>query len=237
MLVRQKVRYYVVYVKLQVPCLTFLCCLIDQTIHIDVEFPGDQGEGVFVFMTNGLKHQTKEYKAYIVELVVDHRDIQEYYSLSFVEGSSEAVLSKPVFLAHYRMDTENDWKFPSGCEFADKAYAMARAKFAAEAANGNPDYKCKNFKLIFPSDFKLSQKVFRNGALPAENGLPVKANWDMVTYKKGTGLQDSAHAEVYQLQCRICWMFVNLASARVVEVAGATSGAASTIRNAFAGMS
>ena len=162
---------------------------------------------------------------------MDVRDVQEkLYNITIMEGTNKAVFSKPMVAASLRADGA-DYNYAN--THVSNAHAAARTAYA-KAVVSRPDFKSKKINLIFPSEFKLSQKVFENGPTGTD-GEAVSATHNLVAYKKNTGVADKNGVPVHQVHIRLCWVFVNLASVTELKLADDTSDDG-LVADAFAGM-
>lgn len=199
-------------------------------IIIDLDHPGDQGEGLNVikFWGHGVGHF--EHSGVDVQLVIDMADYeQDLYDLSFMEGSNKAVLSKPLMESTYFDKREYETIVPDAV--LRKGHDAARAAFL-KLTRSSPESKIKKFDVIFPTGYQLTQRVFNNPT--GVDGEYISAVPDLITYRKNTGYTNAGGVAIYQIRSRLSWKFTNLAAVQEIDT-GAARGRA-TVAAAYAGM-
>jgi hypothetical protein len=155
-------------------------------IIVRPDVPGDQGHGLYVFPFWGLTINDVDYDGIIVEVLADGRDIRENkFDLKFQENTNIAVLTKPLMEAPFRLDQVEYNGIVTDVELR-KAHAKANAAYAKKSKEDTT----LTYDVILPSNFKLSQRPIRGGAVGAD-GEMVSATCIPFAYYKATGADDA----------------------------------------------
>lgn len=199
-------------------------------ILIDLDMPGDQGEGLNVIKFWGHTVGHFEHSGVDVMLVIDAQDYEvDLYDFSFIEGSNKAVLSKPLMEAHYFDKAEMEVLVAE--PFIRKGHDAARAAYS-KMTRVNAETKMKKYDVVFPAGYQLSQRVFNHPT--GVEGEYISAVPTMISYRKNTGHVNGAGNVIYSIRTRLSWKFTNLAAMTEIDT-GVARGRA-TVAAAYAGM-
>jgi hypothetical protein len=187
-------------------CLNLLAG-IKNSVIIDLDQPGDQGEGLNCFTFWGHTVGNVEHSGVDCEIVTDGEDYEkELYDFSFVEGTNKAIFSKPLMESAYFDKTE----FEAAVDDVSVRKGHTTARLAYEKLTGvNAELRMKKFDVIFPPGYKLSQRVFNHPT--GVEGEYISAVPQLIAYRKDTGYVNGEGAEIHTIRSRISWKFTNLA--------------------------
>lgn len=201
------------------------------TIILNLEAPGDQGEGLQVHKI-AFKDNNALYQGVEISIECDIRDaMSDKYTLTFKENGNDAVFTKPAMSASYRMDKAQfdprvnfGLRAPVNHDYIIDGRDAARTALE-KAILVRPDAGKRKFEVLFPDGYRLSQKPF--GHVNGKDGEFRAAVPKVIIYKKLLGVAIGG-TEPEQVHASVTWRFVNMASEAELNIV-ADPGAAAVL--------
>ena len=210
-----------------------LLILDEKAISIDAKYPGNQGEGIYAAARFwGFEKDSFVYEGVNIELLVDIRDVEESnYSMEVVDGGNVATLTVPVLPATFRKDKQEHEARIAADNQIKKAHDVLWSAYSKLPK----DAQVEKLKLIFPPEWKLTQRPLVSGSAVHDKGTAERVKPKLVIYKCDTAHKDSGGSTIYQLFGRLYFKLCNASTATAMQEAEKDAGA-DTVTDGLAGL-